>query len=269
MTTITYCLAGFEGPLDLLLHLISKNQMDITDIPIAEICDQYMQYIEDCRMMDMELTSEFIVMASELMLIKSKMLLPRLDENEPDPRAELVDALLLYQQAKLAVEELRPLYQTYAGRFAKDTDDIPPEKGLPLGLDTSLLTKAMTMMLHRMRMSETSPITLINPLIKPHVVSVESKIERIIRRLESVNELSLFFLLSEEPTRPDLLAAFMGLLELIKLGRVLICETDEEIEGEADLTLKFRLNPDYVPADAKATAESAETTEETVQGGDL
>ena len=73
---LTYRLEQFEGPLDLLLTLISKNKVSITDIPIAMICDQYMQYIDEAREMNLEIASEFIVMASELMLIKSRMLLP-------------------------------------------------------------------------------------------------------------------------------------------------------------------------------------------------
>ena len=76
--SLTYHLEAFEGPLDLLLSLIQKNKVDITDIPISLICDQYMAYITEAERLDMDLASEFIVMASELMLIKSKMLLPKI-----------------------------------------------------------------------------------------------------------------------------------------------------------------------------------------------
>ena len=92
----------FDGPLDLLLTLIQKNKVSIEDIPIALICDQYMAYITEAERLDMDLASEFIVMASELMLIKSKMLLPKAEPEEEDPRAELAEALLKYQQAKAA-----------------------------------------------------------------------------------------------------------------------------------------------------------------------
>ena len=91
---VTYRLDQFEGPLDLLLTLISKNKVSITDIPIAMICDQYMEYIDNAQKMDPDIASEFIVMASELMLIKSKLLLPKVEEDEEDPRAALADALL-------------------------------------------------------------------------------------------------------------------------------------------------------------------------------
>ena len=110
MESVTYRLDQFEGPLDLLLTLIQKNKVSITDIPIALICDQYMAYITEAQELDMDIASEFIVMASELMLIKSRMLLPKAEENGEDPRAPLTDALLRYQQAKEAAAKLSPLY---------------------------------------------------------------------------------------------------------------------------------------------------------------
>ena len=122
--TITYRLDQFEGPLDLLLMLIQKNKVNIIDIPIALICDQYLEYLKAAQDMDMEIAGEFIVMASELMLIKSRMLLPKESEDEKDPRADLADALLRYQQAKQAAQKMAPLYALYSGRFVKDTDEI-------------------------------------------------------------------------------------------------------------------------------------------------
>ena len=100
MESVTYRLDQFEGPLDLLLTLIQKNKVNISDIPIALICDQYVATIADAQRLDMDVAAEFLVMASELMLIKSKMLLPRAEEEGEDPRAQLTDALLRYQQAK-------------------------------------------------------------------------------------------------------------------------------------------------------------------------
>ena len=89
MEPLTYHLETFDGPLDLLLSLVQKNKVDISDIPIFLICDQYMAYIQAAESLDMDMASEFLVMASELMLIKSKMLLPRVEPEEEDPRASL------------------------------------------------------------------------------------------------------------------------------------------------------------------------------------
>ncbi len=268
---LTYRLDQFEGPLDLLLTLISKNKVSITDIPIAMICDQYIEYIEAAQKMDPDIASEFIVMASELMLIKSRMILPHEEGTENDPRREIADALLLYQQAKLAVKELRPRYDEFSGRYTKGTDDIPPEKGLPLNLNTSQLIKALGAVMRRMKVAETTrtPVELVNPLIKHKVVSVEEKIEEICELLNEHEEASLFFLLKDADSRAELVARFMGVLELIKIGRITITSikiVEDIIEyEETGLEMMFTLNPDYVPAEGSESEFDAPviTEEET------
>ena len=265
MEELTYRLDQYEGPLDLLLTLIAKNKVSITDIPIAKICDQYMEYIEINQKMDLDIASEFIVMASELMLIKSRMLLPRDEENDPDPRAELVDALLIYQKAKEAAEELRPLYAEYSGRMAKDVDEIPPDRGIPLGLNPLLLSKAMNAMLLRLRAQEKQPEHLIQPLVKTRVYLVEDEIDGLVSRIEERGGVAtLFYLLKDASERSQLLAMFMGLLELIKLKRVLICDSETE-EGDDDvqngLFMRFSMNPDYDPNAETAPSEFDQESE--------
>ena len=267
---LTYRLDQFEGPLDLLLTLISKNKMSITDIPIAIICDQYMEYINEAKKIDLDIASEFIVMASELMLIKSRMLLPHEEGTENDPRREIADALLLYQQAKLAAKELLPLYEEYSGRYVKGTDEVPPEKGLPLNLESDLLIKALNSVIKRIKAAQTerTPKELVNPLIKHKIVSVEEKIDEICELLEEHEEASLFFLLKDADSRPELVARFMGILELIKIHRITITTVhyvEDVIEyDEHGLEMKFMLNPNYVPGDItesefdKAPAEENE-----------
>ena len=258
---LTYRLDQFEGPLDLLLTLISKNKVSITDIPIALICDQYMEYIEEAQRLDLDIASEFIVMASELMLIKSRMILPHEEGTENDPRREIADALLLYQQAKIAAKELRPLYDEFSGRYVKGTDDIPPEKGLPLNLDPNLLIKALNSVMRRIRIAnaERAPKDLVNPLIKRKIVSVEEKIEEICNLLEEHEEASLFFLLKDATSRSELVARFMGVLELIKIHRISIT-TVHFVEDIAEydstgLEMKFKLNPDYIPGESMLESE--------------
>ena len=259
MSEPTYKLEQFEGPLDLLLSLCHKNKVDITDIPIALICRQYLDYLEEAEKMDMDVAGEFIVMAAELMAIKAKMLLPRPEINGEDPRKELADALLLLQQAKEAAEELKPLYEEYSGRMVKDNDEVPPEKGFPLGLDTGLLTKALNVLLARFKSSEQPPQTVFDPLIKRRVVSVEEKIDEIVEILDIQETASLFFLLKDAKSRSELLARFIGILELVKLQRIVITEDNTGVEpDESDevflepdtggLRIRFRLNPDYQPS---------------------
>ena len=250
--TLTYRLDDFEGPLDLLLALIDKNKVDIANIPIASICEQYMRYLEEAKQMDLEIACEFIVMASTLMFIKSKMLLPRDPEKDEDPRKELVDALLIYQKAKQDAEILRPLYAEYSGRFAKDNDEIPAEKGFPLGIDPSLLSRALAVMVNRLKQTTEVPVSMIHPLIKRRVVSVEDQIKGIVDKLTANETASFFFLLKDAEDRSELLATFMGILELIKMRRILFCE---EEDTPFSITSQFKLNPDF-EADALPEMDS-------------
>jgi segregation and condensation protein A len=213
-------------------------------------------------------------MASELMLIKSKMLLPHEEGTENDPRREIQDALLLHQKAKAAAEILHPMYDDYSSRFVKGQDSIPPERGLPLDLDPDLLVKALNAVLRRMKVAEAlrKPQDLVNPLIKRKVVSVEEKIEEICTILEEREEASLFFLLKDADSRAELVARFMGVLELIKIQRIKITSVkiiEDVIEyEETGLEMMFALNPDYVPGEATesefdtpVTAENEENKE--------
>ncbi|MBO7157239.1 MAG: segregation/condensation protein A, partial [Clostridia bacterium] len=122
MAEVNLKIEQYEGPLDLLLALISKHKIDIFDIPIAEICEQYNAYLDSMQKLDMEVAGEFIVMAAELMLIKSKMLLPRPEDSE-DPRKVLVDALLEHQRAKLAADYLKKQADIYFDRFTKPAEE--------------------------------------------------------------------------------------------------------------------------------------------------
>ena len=276
METLTYRLDQFEGPLDLLLTLISKNKVSITDIPIVLICDQYMAYIAEAQRMDLEIASEFIVMASELMLIKSRMILPHEEGTENDPRREIADALLLYQQAKVAAKELLPRYALYGGRYVKETDAVPPEKGLPLDLDPSLMLKALGAVLRRMKIAEAErkPADLVNPLIKHRIVSVEEKIEEILGLLSEQEECSLFFLLKDATDRSELVARFMGVLELVKIHRISITTVhwvEDVAEYDAEgLEIRFALNPDYTPEEGEMSEfdTSGETAEETAENAE-
>ena len=166
----------YEGPLDLLLSLIAKHKMDIKDIKISLIFEQYMAYVETLQQMDMEVAGEFITMASELMLIKSKMLLPK---QEKDPREELVRVLMEYKSAKDAAKWLSEQEKNYAGRFEKDTDEIKPDKAILDPMDIHILSKALERMLLRMgehrEEKKDDPIERIHPIIKKQIVPVQSR----------------------------------------------------------------------------------------------
>ena len=246
MEELTYKLEIFEGPLELLLSLVNKNKMDINDIQISVICDQYMSYIEEAQKMDMELAAEFIVMASELMLIKSRMLLPRLPENEEDPRAWLSEALLIYKKAKEAAAAMLPMYAEHSGRMVKDEDEIPPDKELPSGMDPELLSRALSVMMRRLEASENVQSTHIKPLVRARVVSVEERIGIIVSSLREKRACTLLEILDQAQDRSELIASFLALLELIKSRTILLYEgesTEDEI-GQIGFSIEVSLNPD-------------------------
>lgn len=244
MEKLTYKLEVYEGPLDLLLDLIDKNKIDIMNIPISLICDQYMEYIEQARAMDLELAGEFIVMASELLYIKSKMLLPRTEPDDEDPRANLAEALLIYKQAKDAAELLAPLYSSYSGRTEKEEDEIKASNEVPVGLSPDLLKKALGVISIRLREIEEAHSRNLSPLVKGEVVSVSEKISEIAVQLKKKPR-SLLHIMRTATSRSALIATFMALLELIKERTVLLFEYDTESGNIGDnVMLKFNEDAD-------------------------
>ena len=245
MEAITYRLDQFEGPLDLLLALIQKNKVSITDIPISLICDQYVEYISEAQKLDMDVASEFIVMASELMLIKSRMLLPRDEEDEDDPRATLTDALLRYQQAKEAAAKLTPLYAYYSGRMVKDTDEISVDKTFVQDQDVTSLCAAIRRIVAYNNALERAATTSFTPMISKPVIPVEIKIVSILKTIEKKGIATLEDLVIDEVTLPDLIASFLGVLELVKIRKLLVEDEDEGSENALlSLSTRFILNTD-------------------------
>ena len=244
MEAMTYRLDQFEGPLDLLLTLIHKNKVNISDIPIALICDQYLATIAEAQEMDMEVASEFLVMASELMLIKSRMLLPRNDEDSDDPRAQLTDALLRYQQAKEAVAKLTPLYAYYHGRMVKDTDEISVDKTFVQDQDVTALLAAVRRIIAYNNALEHAQKTAFTPMIAKPIIPVEIKIVSILRKLEERGAASVEELVSGEQTLPDLIASFLGVLELIKIRKLLIADDIPTDNALLSISTRLVLNED-------------------------
>lgn len=235
MEELNFKLEVFEGPLDLLLSLISKNKVQIADIPIALIFDQYMEYLDAMRAMDMDIAGEFIVMASELMLIKSRMLLPRQTQEEEDPRARLAAALLEYQKAKERAALLAERYLRYDGRIVKDPEVIDTDT--ELGPHTILmLENAFRRILRRQRTFEENalqkkqPEQMLSGILIGKPVPVAAKILFIMRYLYRFGDTELETLLLTSRSRSELIASFVGLLELIRSQRVTIAEADFDQE---------------------------------------
>lgn len=254
MESLTYRIDQFEGPLDLLLTLIQKNKVNIEDIPISLICDQYLEYIQAAQDMDMEIAGEFIVMASELMLIKSRMLLPRVQEDEKDPRAELADALLRYQQAKLAAAKMAPLYSLYSGRMVKDTDEISIDKTFVADQQVTSLCAAVRRIIAANESRPKVEKQVFAPMIAKPIVPVEVKIVGILHRMSKNKNTSMKALLSDATSLPDLIAIFLGILELIKVRKILIEEDPDSYVVIHGTDTQFSVNEED-PTDADAQSK--------------
>lgn len=220
----------FEGPLDLLLALITKNKIDIFDIPIADIADQYMEYIDGMRALNMDITSDFIRMAAELMLIKSKMLLPKQPDAE-DPRKELVDSLLEYKRAKELAAFLKLQSETYYDRFTKAPDE--GDGIYSREHAAALLTEAFERIKIRRAQKPVGTVELFEKLEKEKYYTVNEKIVFIIRfmfRKEREGEEAEFSELFETcHSRNEIIAVFLALLELVKSGRIDIRKQRQEL----------------------------------------
>ena len=258
METVTYRIDQFEGPLDLLLTLIQKNKVNIEDIPIALICDQYLEYIRAAQDMDMELAGEFIVMASELMLIKSKMLLPRIEPEEKDPRMDLAEQLLRYQQAKQAVAKMAPLYQYFSGRMVKDTDEITVDTSYVADQQVTDLCLAVRRIIAANESRPTAEKQVFAPMIAKPIVPVDVKIVGILHHMSKRPKPSMKDLLSDATSLPDLIAIFLGILELIKVRKILIDEDPDSYVTVHGSDTRFVVN------DAPPDENGEQATQKTV-----
>lgn len=236
MDELQFRLEVFEGPLDLLLKLIAKNKIDICDIPITLIFDQYMEYLNEMKALDMEIAGEFITMAAELMLIKSRMLLPRNEPDAEDPRANLAAALLEYKRAKESAAALSALLAAYHGRVAKDPEVIEADVILA-DHHVEMLQQAMERMIRRNRefvQKISHHEHTLGSLLSENeeVVPIPQKIYGIMRRLSRAGDTPFEDILLGCRSRSELVAAFMAVLELLRSQRVVIAEESMPLEEE-------------------------------------
>lgn len=243
---LTVKLQAFEGPLDLLLHLIEKNKVNIYDIPIVEITEQYIDYIREMERQDLNVVSEFLVMAATLIDIKCKMLLPKeVDEEgeEIDPRAELVEQLLEYKMYKFMAEELKDR-QMEAGRSLYKNPTIPEEVlnyVAPVDINELLseitLKKLNSIFKNVMKRQEDriDPIRSQYGNIEKEDVSIEDKFIDVEQFILENKEFTFRELLNRQSTKMEIVVTFMVVLELMKAGRIRILQ--EETFGEIYITV--------------------------------
>jgi len=219
----TIRLEGFEGPLDLLLHLIHKNEIDIFNIPIALVIEQYMEHLKLMKTLNLDIAGEYLLMASTLLHIKSKLLLPQAPEEEgeeegEDPRAELVRRLLEYQKFKTAATELigRPVLDrdVFVRLVSKESEEEEREERIEVSLFD--LLEAFRHILERVKEETVHNVILDR-------ISVEDRIQEILTFLQQEKRsIAFHFLFPEDASRRMVVVTFLAILELVKMKWVRI-----------------------------------------------
>ncbi len=228
---ISYKLESFEGPLDLLLHLIEKNKVNIYDIPIAVITDQYLEYVRHMEEESLDVVSEFLVMAATLLDIKARMLLPKEvneEGEEEDPRAELVARLLEYKTYKYMSVELKDM-ELDAEKIFYKSPTVPREvKDYEQPVDLDKLLDGVTLAklqqifqsVMKRQQDKIDPVRSTFGTIKKEPVSLEDKIASVMQYAREHRTFSFRGMLSRQKDRTEVVVTFLALLELMKIGKI-------------------------------------------------
>lgn len=229
--SIAVKLEAFEGPLDLLLHLIEKNKVNIYDIPIVEITEQYLAYVNAMDRQDLNVVSEFLVMAATLIDIKSRMLLPKeINEEgeEIDPRQELVERLLEYKKFRYIAEELKDR-QTDAEKYLFKPETIPPEVAKyeePVDIEKLLADvtlkqlNAIFQSVMKRQADKVDPIRSKFGRIEKDEVSLSDKMAYVEEFSQGCTSFSFRTLLNSQSTKMEVIVTFLAVLELIKVSKI-------------------------------------------------
>ncbi|MFA6583559.1 MAG: segregation/condensation protein A [Elusimicrobiaceae bacterium] len=239
----------FEGPLDLLLYLIKKNNLDIYDIPISEITSEYLQYLEVIKELNLEVAGEFLLMATTLMQIKAKTLLPSqeaLNEDEgPDPKADLIQKLADYQKFKAASKFLNQRFETYKDVFYRGSP-VFADSDKTLNLEMFELLEAVKRAFLRVGNDKAR-------IISAEAFPIEKRIEKIVSLLKSREWILLDDVFKDETHRMGIITCFMAMLELMKLKKVIARQ--DEVFAEIRLYLRPEDDAAREEAEQRAWAE--------------
>jgi len=216
---ISYKLEAFEGPLDLLLHLIEKNKLNIYDIQISELLEQYMEHIELMQQQDLDVAGEFLAMASKLVQIKSAMLLPKFEEAE-EMRRELSGQLIEYQKCKKVAKLLSD--NISFDSFCREQAKIKADMTYKRSHEPSYLTAAYLTAAGRGKAKLPPPENAFSGIVKRRIVSVSSRIISIMKKLWGGQKRKYSSIFEDASDKSELVATFLAVLELIKGKRVRI-----------------------------------------------
>lgn len=225
MTTLEYKLEVFEGPLDLLLYLISKNKLNINDIQLTVLVDQYVEYIRTMQLQDMDVASEFIEMASRLIYLKTVSLLPKHDEAE-QLKEELTEELMEYERCRRAAKLLGTMTDEF-NTFIKVPEKVEFDKTYQNVHEKELILSAYIAAIGRGQRKLPPPTTVFSKIVARKIVSVSSKIVFVMKNLMRGGKKKMSGLFSTAQSRSELVATFLAVLELCKANRV-------HLDGEGD-----------------------------------
>ncbi len=229
----------FEGPMDLLYHLIEKNDIDIYDIPIAEITRQYLDYLDRMKTLDMEIASEFVVMGASLINIKSRMMLPKATKTEgdegDDPREELVISLLRYKRCRLFAEDLKKRREIYSGcalrlpTTAKELGIEPPKE--PQEFESEMFEQAISDICDRNKVRFADISAKITHILRKDKLSVRERMKSLFQTIRKKGKM-LFEELFEgkKVEKIDRIVSFLAILELLRSNKI-ECEQDKPFDS--------------------------------------
>jgi len=213
----------FEGPLDLLLFLIKKNDIDITDIPITQITEQYMQYIELMKLLDLDLVGDYLVMAATLMQIKSRMLLPldpeAEEEEEEDPRDELVRRLMEYKKFKEAADVLKEKETQRKDLFSRAIDEDMKQQLVDDAKEIYIEASLFDLISALSEAMNKKPDEVIHEIVTEEF-TVEDKIHDILHNLVNQARMTIQGLFKKAKSKMEMVVTFLAILELIRLKEV-------------------------------------------------
>lgn len=212
----------FEGPMDLLIYLIQKNEVDIYDIPIALITDQYLSYIDLMKSMNIDLAGDFIVMAATLTQIKSKMLLPAHEENasEEDPRTEIIEPLMQYLQMKSAAEHLAARDILGENTFVRSSD----KEDYPISDDEEIINIGLFELIDAFQKILKNISADVRLQFTTDRISVKDRIAELVEILEKQGSITFNELFSSDAGKGDIILTFLAILEMVKLRLVRIVQ---------------------------------------------
>ncbi len=224
---------NFEGPLDLLCHLIDKNKMNIYDIKIREIADQYMLYIKQMEQMNLDVTSEFLVMASTLLYLKSKSLLPKqVEEEEELTEEELIRRIIEYKKYKEIIKKLKENYEQYSKRIFKSTEEIElPKQKIENDYNATTISKIYEELIRRNKEKINENAKNIEKIAITDTYTVAEKVKEMFKELAKSRKFVFNKLFSvKKRNKQEVVTAFSGLLELSRRNKV--TTEQEDVFGE-------------------------------------